>query len=461
MSRTQPRRLSVVLALFAAFSLFAAACGSSAVVNEAQDTVDVVEADGDVVESDVLEEDTTATQSQDEDAVDGDAVDGDAVEDDPIDPDAGGEDELAIVTSELEAVLLDWQSRGGMPAVSLSVRLPGRDPINIANGVTDLSTNTPVTTDDFFRIGSITKPMTAALVLQLVDEGLIELDEPVQTYIPTWLAGHPFESEITIRQLMNHTNGLVEYALDPNFFIDAGARLDQPFAPEEITAWLSEQEPLFGPGEQYSYETGGFLSLGSVIEVVTGNSAADEMRARIFEPSGAENIYLTPQEFPPAEVVNGYGRAEMYIAGTALLGRVDELGLTINDEPVVDFMTLPQEATTSAGWTGGGNEAQLESVSAIMKALFDGTILTDAQIAEMTEPTLDQTYGLGIDARDVGGVRVISHGGGVPGFRSYGAYLPEHDVSWAMSTNLIPLPEGASLNDLVAEMTPLLVEAAS
>lgn len=437
-------------------SLLAAGCGSTAVVDEAQQSIEEVAAD-----------EATTTQTPEEpaaaDSVDPveESVEEESTEDEAIEPPGDGEDEFALVVDELEAVLFDWQSRGGMPAVSLSIRLPGREPINIANGVTDLSTNTPVTVDDYFRIGSITKPMTAALVLQLVDEGLIELDEPVQTYLPTWLAGHPFEADITIRQLMNHTNGLVEFALAPSFFIDAGARLDQPFAPEEITGWLAEQEPLFAPGEQYSYETGGFLTLGSVIEAVTGNSAAEEMRSRIFEPSGAENIYLTPEEFPPAPVVSGYGRAEMYIAGTALLGRVDELGLTINDEPVVDFLTLPQEATSSAGWTGGGNEAQLESVSAIMKALFDGTILTDAQIAEMTEPTLDETYGLGIDARDVGGVRVVSHGGGVPGFRSYGGYLPEHDVAWAMSTNLIPLPEGASLNDLVAEMTPLLVEAAS
>ena len=125
------------------------------------------------------------------------------------------------------------QTAGAMPAVSLSVRFPGREPINLARGVTDLTTSTPVSVDDHFRIGSITKPMTAAVVLQLVEEGLIELDEPVQTYVPTWLAGHPFESEITIRQLMNHTNGLVEYASSPAFFIESGTRLDREFEPEE------------------------------------------------------------------------------------------------------------------------------------------------------------------------------------------------------------------------------------
>lgn len=432
-----------------ALAVIAAACGTAPATVE----------DSAASDSTAPAEESVATTAPVQESDQTEFAETEAEADDALAGASEGEN-LAALTDEIESILVDWRERGGIPAVSLSVRLPGRDPINLASGVTDLTTDTPVTTEDHFRIGSVTKPMTAALVLQLVEEGLIELDEPVQTYLPTWLAGHPFENEITIRQLMNHTNGLVEYALSPAFYIESGTRLDRAFEPEEITEWLAVQDPLFAPGEQYSYETGGFLSLGSVIEAVTGNSAAAEMRTRIFEPAGAQNIYLTPEEFPPTPVVNGYGRAELYAAGTLLLGQEDQLGLMINGEPVVDFMTLPQEASASAGWTGGGNEAQLESVSAIMKALFDGTILSQEQIDLMTSPTLDVSYGLGIDSSEVDGVRVISHGGGVPGFRSHGAYLPDHDVSWALSANLIPLPEGSTLNDLIAELLPLFVEVA-
>lgn len=365
-----------------------------------------------------------------------------------------------LLIEEITAVLADWQEAGGLPAVSLSVRMPDGDPINIASGVTDLKTNNPVTTNDFFRIGSITKPMTAAMVLQLVDEGLLELDATVESYLPGWLEGYEYAEEITIRQLLNHTNGLVEYALSPSFYALAGQRADVAITSDEIREWLAEQQPLFAPGTEYQYETGGFLTLGDIIEQVTGNRAADEMRARIFAPADAENIYLAPQEFPPTPVVNGYGRAEMYLAGTLIVGREDTDGLLIGEEPVVDFMGQPQEVLQSAGWTGGGNEAQLESVSAIMRAMFDGTILNDAQIAEMTTPTLDVNYGLGIDSSEIDGVRVYSHGGGVPGFRSQANYLPDYDISWAVSTNLIPLPEGASVGDLRAALLPVLVAAA-
>jgi len=368
-------------------------------------------------------------------------------------------DPLVGLRDDLTDILTTWQDENGSPAVSLSVRLPGEEPINIASGVTDLVTEEPVTTDDYFRIGSITKPMTAAVVLQLVDEGLVELDAPVRTYLPEWLDGYQYADEITIRQLMDHTNGLKEYALDPVFYAFSGDRLDTPIEPEEVIDWLASQEPLFAPGEEYSYETGGFLSLGRVIEAVTGNSAAAEMRTRIFEPAGAANIYLTPEEFPPEMTVNGYGRGLMYLAATAIIGRQDTEQLRIDDESVAAMFSLPQELLQSAGWTGGGNEAQMESVSAIVTAMFDGTILNDDLIEQMTTPVLDVNYGLGISVDDLDGVTVYSHGGGVPGFRSQAGYLPDHDISYAVSSNLIPLPEGADVGELQRQIVPTLVAA--
>ena len=369
-------------------------------------------------------------------------------------------DARADLEARLAAAIEDWQASNGAPAVSFAVQLPSDEVIAYASGVVDLVGGGEVSVDDHFRIASITKPMTAALTLQLIDEGLIGLDDPVRDYLPDWLEGYEYADEITIRQLMDHTNGLREYALDPGFFVEAGRRLETAIAPEEIWDWLARQEPLFEPGTDYSYETGGFLTLGTVIEGVTGNSAAAEMRARIFEPAGAEHIYLTPQEFPPTPVVTGYGRDLMYFAATTLIGRSDERGLTINGEPVAGLDDLPQDVLQSAGWTGGGNEARLESVARIFAAMFDGTILTDEQVAQMTAPALPSTdYGLGISVGEVDGHVTYTHGGGVPGFRSHAGYLPEHDVAYAFSSSLIPLPEGTDVGELERVIVPLLVSA--
>jgi len=364
--------------------------------------------------------------------------------------------DIAALTADVQAVLANWRESNGAPGTSLAIVLADDTVIEVADGLVDMQADEPVTTDSYFRIGSISKSMTSAVVLQLVDEGLIELDVPVRTYIDGWLGDYEYADEITIRQLMNHTNGLVEYALDPGFFIFAGQRLDDDIEPEEIIDWLSEQKPLFAPGEQYSYETGGFLTLGRVIEEVTGNPAVDEINQRLFDPAGADDIYLLPDEFPPNPVVTGYGRDLMYLAAFGLIGRTDETGLMINNEQVADMYELPQDVLQSAGWTGGGIEAQLESVAEVIEVMFDGTLLSDAQITEMTAPTLDTNYGLGIDAREQDGVLVYSHGGGVPGFRSQAGYFPDADVSYAFSASLIPLPAGAGVSEMQAALIDVL-----
>ncbi len=446
-----------------ALTLVAAACGGETTASLAiEEDAATAEATSAPVEQVDTVEEAPAEEAPAEEA---EVVSEDAeVEDEPLAEEVSSESREVLI-AELTEALEGWRSTGGIPGASLSVRMPEGDPINITVGVSDLQTGAEVEVDDYFRIGSITKPMTSAVILQLVDEGLLELDEPVETYLPGWLDGYQYADVITIRQLLDHTNGLIEYAFDPEFYAQASARSDQAISSAEIRAFLATREPLFAPGSQYSYETGGFLTLGDVIEELTGNTAAEEMRARIFAPAGAENIFLAPQEFPPEQVVNAYGRAELYIAGTLLVGREDTDKLTIEstvrpDDPVIDVLGQPQDVLQSAGWTGGGIEAQLESVSAAFGALFDGTILTEAQIAEMTTTVLDVNYGLGIDNAEVDGERVYSHGGGVPGFRSQANYLPDYDISWAVSANLIPLPEGATVGDLRLLIQPILVNAA-
>ncbi len=368
--------------------------------------------------------------------------------------------DLDRLSDDLSNAAQAWIDDNGAPGVSLSLRLPDGETINVGAGVTDLQTGDAVAPDDYFRIASITKPMTSVMVLQLVEEGLVELDEPVATYLgDDWLGAHPGGPVITVRQLLNHTNGLIEFAFDIGFYIEAAARPTTPFEPEEIIDFLGRQDPLFAPGEAYQYETGGFVAAGLIVEAITGNSAAAEMRARVFEPAGAVEIYLTPEEFPPEEVAHGYVRGELYDALTLLPTVTDNLELTVNDEPVLDVLDGPQEVLQSAGWTGGGNEAQLSEVSAIFAAMFNGTLLNISSVDEMVTKTLDVNYGLGIDNGEVDGTVVYSHGGGVPGFRSQAGYLPEFDVAYAFSSTLIPLPDGKGVSNLQQAIVAIVKDA--
>lgn len=431
-----------IAALIAAGALVASACGSTATVEPGQS--------GEAAPAESAAPATTTAAGSTAAPVTDAAPETTAV------PEPAVGIDIEQVTAELQDAAQDWIDDNGAPGVSLSLRLPGEEPIAVAAGVSDLQSGDPISTQDYFRIASITKPMTSVMVLQLVEEGLVELDEPVATYLGDgWLGGHPSAAIITVRQLLNHTNGLIEFAFDIGFYIEAAGRPTTPYEPEEIIDFLGRQEPLFVPGAEYQYETGGFVAAGLIVEAVTGNSAAAEMRERVFDPSGAAEIYLAPEEFPPASVVHGYVRGELYDALILLPSVNDNLGLAVNEEPVLDVLDGPQEVLQSAGWTGGGNEAQLSEVSAIFASMFNGTLLEASSVDEMVTKTLDVNYGLGIDSSEVDGMVVYSHGGGVPGFRSQAGYLPELDVSYAFSSTLIPLPEGKGVGNLQREIVAI------
>lgn len=436
-----------ILALALLFALVAGACGSdTAVVERSRESTREPAPEVESVEEPAPE----ATETVET------APEATAAPDPEPQPEPGIDREA--LTAALEQEMLAWLDQSTAPGLSLSVRLPGEDPINVAVGVADIETGELVETDDYFRIASITKTMTAAVMLALVDEGLVDLEAPVSDYLGAdWLGDHPNAADITVAQLMNHTNGLIEFAFDIGFYIEAGARVDTPYTPEEILEFLSRQDPLFEAGSAYQYETGGFVAAGLIIEAVTGESAAHEMRTRLFEPAGADTIFLTPQEFPPADVVHAYSRGELYTALRLIVPDLDT-GLTVGaDDPVIDVLAGSQAVLQSAPWTGGGNEAQLESVSAIFKAMFDGTVLTPAGIEAMTTTVFDSGYGLGLSVDTIAGERVYSHGGGVPGFRSQAGYLPDYDISYAFSANLIPLPDGADVGVLTEAIIPLLL----
>lgn len=355
--------------------------------------------------------------------------------------------------SLLRAELEQWLAATGAPGVSFAAILPTGEEIALAAGAADLRTGRNASPEDYWRVGSITKPMTSAVILLLAEEGLIDLDLPVTTYLgANWARGYvrdgvDYGALLTVRQLLNHTNGFAEYAFDPAFFLEAGNRIETPFEPEEVVAWAVERGPQFTPGEGYLYNTVGHVAAGMVIESVTGRPAHDIMREMLFVPAGAKEIYLPPVEFPPVPVVAGYAGGELRLAFSFLPALAPLVGAaTVQD--LLDITALPQAVLTSAPFTGGGIEAQAVDVARVMRSMFSGDVLSAASLEEFTRLVPGQDYGLGITVGDLDGVAVYSHGGGVPGFRSHGLTVPELDLTLVVSTNLIPVaPDINALSD--------------
>lgn len=343
-----------------------------------------------------------------------------------------------------------------VPGLSLAVRTADGSLVTLARGVSDLKTGKQLSTADYFRIGSISKTITAATVLDMVEDGLIGLDDPVSKYLGDWLPGYvingvDYGSKVTVRQLLGHTDGFKEYAWDLGFYDSTSRRLDKAFDPREIVDWGLQQGPQFVPGEDYNYNTVGPVAAGLVIEAVSGRRADQEIRSRLFEPLHLDHIFLPPGEVPPVPIVHGYavdGLRDILDSLPAL--EALKADASIDGGTYFDIMAAPQEALDSVGWTGGGVESQAGDLAILFASLFDGTLLSPESVDAMTTPNPYASYGLSLDIGERNGHPYYNKGGGVPGFRSMAGYLPDSGVSVALLANSIFLePDVGDLMDQV------------
>ncbi|MGW4384706.1 serine hydrolase domain-containing protein [Kitasatospora sp. NPDC004531] len=273
-------------------------------------------------------------------------------------------------------------------------------------GVGDLSTKAPADPAAQFRIGSNTKAFTATVLLQLEAEGRLSLDDTVASRLPGAVAANGYDgSRITLRQLLNHTSGLPDYAKDSGFSL-AYALNTQPtraWAPQALVDLaLAQHAPTAEPGRQWSYANTNYVLAGMVIKAVTGNDAATEIQHRIIEPLGLRNT-----TFPTTDPT---------LHGNYLRGY---------EYPVVGIVIL--DATTSnvqAFGPAGAIVSTLDDLAAFGRALMSGRLLPPAQQAELTTTVPVGTdgkvaYGLGLIHQQLPcGQWVWGHNGAVLGYFS-------------------------------------------
>src|SRR3982751_4965205 len=173
---------------------------------------------------------------------------------------------------------------GALFAISL-----GGEPVAGATGVLNLRTQAPATTESLFQIGSVSKVWTAVLAMQLVDEGLIDLDKPVVTYLPEFkVADADVTRTVTTRHLLSHTSGV-----DGDLFLDTGRGDDNLEKYVAAMAELKQNHPL---GATMSYCNSGYSALGRLIEVVRGKTWDAVLREHLLTPLGLTSAGTLPEE---------------------------------------------------------------------------------------------------------------------------------------------------------------------
>lgn len=206
------------------------------------------------------------------------------------------------VGAALQAAIDQWAAQPGHHGVSAAVLLPeGTLWSGVAGRAGDEEHLAP---EHLIQVGSITKTMTAAIVLQLVDEGVLRLDDPVSR----WLAVPPrVDGVITIRQLLNHTSGVANYTGTSALRAAIAADADRVFSPETLLSFVGP--PVGLPGAITYYTNTSFLLLGLVAERATGRTIVDLYRQRLWAPLDLQEIFLPGLEDPPRPVANAVGAA--------------------------------------------------------------------------------------------------------------------------------------------------------
>ncbi|HET9380079.1 MAG TPA: serine hydrolase domain-containing protein [Streptomyces sp.] len=274
-----------------------------------------------------------------------------------------------------------------------------------AEGVGDLATGSPRARNDRYRIGSLTKPFVATVVLQLEAEGRLSLDDTVDRWLPGVVEGHGHDGRrITLRQLLNHTSGVYSYTADKDFsrahFTRDGFfehRYDT-LAPADLVAVAMSHAPDFEPGTSWYYSNTNYVLAGMVVEEVTGRPYGEEIRRRVIEP-----LALGATSVPGHRVtVQPVGRGYSHLSPDP-------------DGPVHDVTEL----NPSLAGASGEMISSAGDLNRFFTALLGGRLLPERQLTEMTTTVADTGYGLGLVKRTLScGVTVWGHDGTIHGFSS-------------------------------------------
>ncbi len=320
---------------------------------------------------------------------------------------------------------------GGVVAV---VRFPDGETITAEHGFA--RDGEPIDRDDLFRIGSITKTYIATLVVALEEDGLVSLDTPVAEYLPTL----GIDARITVRHLLTHSSGLADYWAAGHLAAERCGGCE--FTPQDLVDLIDVGQPQFEPGSHWSYANTGFVILGMLVEVVTRNDLAVELRERVLEPAGVQDSYLSGKEPTRTEPVTGHWR-------------VDE-GVPVPYPWSCDELMTRTDAA-------GSLVASAPQVLTFLDALFAGRIVPEARLAEMLETVprtppdgdRDVRFGFGIHHPMEGDWWM--HGGGLPGFVLVYFRDPATDASVVVLSNCFRClaPDGAEF-DVIAFGTRLM-----
>ena len=300
-------------------------------------------------------------------------------------------------------------------------------------GYANLEHQAPVTPVTKFRIGSVTKPFTAAAILRLQEQSALHVTDKLVTFFPDY----PHGDAVTLHHLLTHTSGIHDFANKPDFL----ATITLPATPEgKIKAFKNDLFD-FGPGEKWSYSNSGYFLLGHIVEKATGLTYAEFLRREFFDPLGMTNTGVHTAAAILLHEATGYACRD---------GRWRK--------------AINWDMSNDVG--SGALYSTVEDLFRWNEALFGGRVLGDASLkaaftpastqadAELSHPK-ESGYGYGWTIFRTRGLRVIEHGGSLDGFQSNLRRFPDQRFTVVVLVNAKPAPpafDPANLSQEIAQL---------
>ncbi|MEW5992699.1 MAG: serine hydrolase domain-containing protein, partial [Chloroflexota bacterium] len=351
------------------------------------------------------------------------------------------------VAERLQAALDAGRIELAAPGIQASVVFPDGRLWTGVSGVADLATGRPLALDTPFSIASISKTFVAAEVLMLVEAGRLSLDDTAARLIPTTrVGGRAIDPRITVRMLLDHTSGLGEYL--------TSTKLDVAVRADPLAVWTADRALSFvgrsvgAPGAGYHYANTNYVLLGLIVEKVTGQRLAEELRARFFSPLGLASASYQGVEPPAAQLPTAY--------------RYSSVRLNARPTDVTDGTDIrPFTSITTATGAAGSLAMSAADLARWARALYGGDVLPpelldlmiqDAAATRTLAPAYP--YGLGLQAFMIDGRVTYGHSGRLVGARSVLRWFPVEGIGIAIVSNQSRFDTTPILVDLLRVVAP-------
>lgn len=337
-----------------------------------------------------------------------------------------------LLTNQLQQALDNKVKSLEVPGIQASVRINDYCWFSTSGSI-DLGRNENLTTKHIFRVGSVTKNFTSAIIMKLYENGRINLDEKLNKWFPKF----PESDVITIRQLLNHSSGIYNYTENLWFGLQTVLFSKKIWDPNDILESTFNKEFYFSPGNGHHYSNTNYLLLGLIIEKITDKSLEKVYREFIFEPLKLENTFFVPYENTPENLITGF------------------------DRDVIPFGThkiTPEETSfATLGYSAGAIVSTSEDLRKWIDNLFKLNFLHQDTVKEMMQyleakdsDVQNQIgYGLGLRVLDINGDIIFGHTGTIPGFGAAVFYCPQKDYSVAVVSNISMFDQINVLEELI------------